>query len=100
MKATREGKVIMTAYEEQIELGKAMVLQMIHAETWQSRSLDSRALAFLTTDSDFDCDRISVVDSEGRKIVLKISNDDLADCVSDPAIRFRLGQRVLAAFRP
>jgi hypothetical protein len=69
---------MLTLYEEQIEAGKVIVLEMLAPSIF----------TFRQTSRDFDNRAISLMD--GTHIIAKIKLDDLADCVADKSVRARL----------
>jgi hypothetical protein len=77
-KGPERGESMLTTYEEQIEAGKQIVMEM----------LAPRVLTFRQTDLDFDNRVSSLLD--GTQIIAKIKLDDLADCVADKSVQARL----------
>jgi hypothetical protein len=76
-----------TTYEQQIESGKEIVRGMLAGLAAEMNEPKLNDLSFQVTDQDFDYDRISLVDREKLSVVVKIKEDDLADCPADASVR-------------
>lgn len=88
-----------TTYEQQVEAGKKIVREMLAKLRSELNEPRVNVLEFKVTDQDFDYDRISLVDPKRFNVVLKIEEDDLADCPADSLIRRNLEAALSAAIR-
>src|ERR1700678_1250059 len=86
-------------YEQQIESGKKIgkeILARLAKDLNQPQIAD---FSFMATDRDFDNSEVSIWDSEQKKIVVKMKQDDLADAPATPGIRRKLETQLQAAMK-
>jgi hypothetical protein len=93
----------MTTYEQQIASGKEIVRGILANLANELHEPKVNDLSFTVTDQDFDYDRISLVDPK-LKILAKLEEDDLADCLTTKTVRkkleIQLRQAVQAFYGP
>lgn len=89
----------MNNYEQQVEIGKEIIRMQLVRIANGLNAPHLLGLEFMLTDRDFDCDRVSLVDSQGLKIVMKVERDDLADIGAHKAVRRRITRPLATAVR-
>ncbi len=88
-----------TTYQQQVQAGKKIVREILVKLASELNEPRVNDLEFKVTDQDFDYDRISLVDPKEFNIVLKIEENDLADCPADSSIHRKLEATLNAAIR-
>jgi hypothetical protein len=86
-------------YQEQIEAGKTFVKETLTQLATDLKKADINEFTFEVTDKDFDNEQESIFDPKGRKVVVKLNKDDLADCSTTPSVKSKLKNQVETAVR-
>lgn len=86
-----------TTYERQVDCGKEIVRGMLDELARELNEPAIKNLVFRVTDQDFDYDRISLVDRGKLRVIVKLEENDLADCPEDRSVRQRLEEQVRSA---
>jgi hypothetical protein len=83
---------------QQMEAGKKIIRNNFSEISKEFNRPDINEFSFDTNDSDFDCDRISILDMD-RRVVMKVSEKKLTDIPSPktPEVRLEFEARLRAA---
>jgi len=82
---------------KEFESGRDFVNAFLEQLADELNAPEVRELDFEVTDKDFDERRVSLVDRKRLRVVTKIDENDLADCMTTPSIRRKLEQQLRAA---
>lgn len=63
------------------------------------KQADINEFTFEVTGKDFDNEQVSIVDPKGRKVVVKLNKDDLADCSTTRPVKSKLKNQLETAVR-
>jgi hypothetical protein len=86
-------------YQNQIEAGKTFVKETLTQLATDLKQADINEFKFEITGKDFDNEQVSIFDPKGKKIVVKLNKDDLADCSTTRSVENKLKNQVEAAVR-
>ena len=88
----------MNEYQQQIEAGKSIVLEILTHVALELEEPRIAELKFAVTSRDFDYDQVSLIDSTGN-VVTKLEETDLADCPADKRVRAKLQAQLFRSMR-
>ena len=86
-------------YQKQIEAGKAFVIETLSKLATDLKQTDINEFTFIKTDKDFDNEQVSIFDPKGKRVVVKLREDDLADCPATSSVKGRLITQLDTAVR-
>ena len=86
-------------YQKQIEAGKTFVKETLMQLATDLKQADINEFTFEVTGKDFDNEQESIFDPNGRKVVVKVNKDDLADCSTTRSVKSKLKNQVETAVR-
>jgi hypothetical protein len=87
------------AHAQQIETGRQIVKEILGKLAADLNRPEINNLSFMVTDKDFDHRQVSILDQNQKKIVMKVNDNDLADCPADRSVRRKLEAGLLAAVK-
>lgn len=86
-------------YQKQIEVGKTFVKEALTQLATTLKQADINEFTFEVTGKDFDNEQISIFDPKGRRVVVKLNKDDLADCSTTRSVKSKLKNQMETAVR-
>jgi hypothetical protein len=86
-------------YEQEIKAGKAIIKQMLKELAAELDDPQINDLTLIVVDRDIDHQQESLFDPKQKKIIMKVSQEDLADAPATPRVRSKLHGQISAAVK-